>query len=200
MIPKTIDNLILVNFHDYSANNKNYDSAFEYTIKHLMPKAKKIHILYNGIEFTYFDETEQKDVHYIPASYLDMLKHFKEYGVHSLTKMPRIIEDNAITPLTKNIHIYPKTFGYSKPWKSAGASDAEIVNGLVKLIEDDIDSLEYKGQLLFFPEWFFDLDDNIGEEEECVVVGGKKSDCVKELTYIFKALGIPYSTHKNGIF
>ena len=41
MIPKTIENLILVDFHDYNANLKNYDDAFNYTIKHLMPKAKK---------------------------------------------------------------------------------------------------------------------------------------------------------------
>lgn len=200
MIPKTIENLILVDFHDYNANLKNYDDAFNYTIKHLMPKAKKIHILYNGIEFTYFDENENADYRYTPASYLDLLKHFKEYGVHSLTKMPRVIVENAITPLTKNIFIYPKTFNYSKPWKLAGASDANVVNGLVKIIEDELDSLEYEEQSLYFPEWFFDIDDNIEEDEECVIVGGPKNNAVKEIAYLFKAVNIPYSLHKNGIF
>lgn len=200
MREKTIDNLVMVDFQSEYADSKNYEKAFQYTIEHLMPIAKNIHILYNGLEFDYFDIEKQEEVKFRPKSYIEFMKYYRKHGIHGIEKTPRVVVENAITPLTKNIFIYPKTFYYIMPWLLEGATNSQILNGLARLVEENLSSIELNGKELFFPEWFFDLNDNIGDEEEVVLVGGFRNKFLKEVELLIHAIGIDYAINAKGVY
>ena len=201
MHPKTIDNLILMDFSPAQEKSRNYKKAFRYVIDNLLPKAKQIHVLFNGFEFEYYNISIKQNVHVHPESSFDLIRHFKSYGVHSLLKLPRVITDNAITPLTKKIYIYPKDFYYVLPWIHSGATEKQIVAGLREIVKNNLDSKLYQDEEMFIPDWFFDLEENLGTPaENSVIVGGYRNLYIKELIYLFKALQLPYEIDINGIF
>lgn len=200
MREKTIDNLVMVDFQSEYIESKNYDKAFKYTIENLMPISKNIHILYNGLEFNYYDVEAEKEEIFRPQSYINFMKHYRKYGIHGIGSTPRIVVENAITPLTKNIFIYPKTFYYILPWLLEGATNSQILNGLARLVEENLSSIELNGKELFFPEWFFDLNDNIGDEEEVVLVGGFRNKFLKEVELLIHAIGIDYAINAKGVY
>lgn len=154
MIEKTIDNLVMVDFQSEYIESKNYDKAFKYTIENLMPISKNIHILYNGLEFNYYDVEAEKEEIFRPQSYINFMKHYRKYGIHVIGSTPRIVVENAITPLTKNIFIYPKTFYYILPWLLEGATNSQILNGLARLVEENLSSIELNGKELFLQNGF----------------------------------------------
>lgn len=201
MHPKTIDNLILVDFSPSYEKTRNYKKSFQYIIQNLLPKAKRIHILYNGFEFQYHNLIIKQDVQVHPESSFDLVRHFKKYGVHSLLKLPRVITDNTITPLTKEIFIYPKDFYFILPWVHQGATEKQVVAGLRDIIKNNLDSKTFEGEEMFIPEWFFDLEDNLGQPpESSMIVGGYRNLYIKEILYLFKALQLPYEIDINGIY
>jgi len=202
MHPKTIDNLFIVNFQNDFSKLSDYQKAFSYTIEYLMPKAKNIYILYNGLEFTYYDDEEEKEVTFIPETFLDLISHYKQNGIHGLRSTPRIVNNNSITPLTKKIQIFPKTFYYIRPWINLGFSESEIIKAIENMFEDDYESMEIEGKFISLPNWFLDITDSIDIEEEKnnIIVGGKRDECIRELQFLFKAANIDYSINFNGVF
>jgi hypothetical protein len=201
MHPKTINNLILMDFSPAYEKSRNYKKAFRYVIDNLLPKAKQIHVLFNGFEFEYHNVLVKENINVYPESSFDLVRHFKSYGVHSLLKLPRVITDNTITPLTKEIYIYPKDFYYVLPWIHSGATEKQIISGLREIVKKDLDSKLFQDEEMFIPEWFFDLEENLGiPAEHSIIVGGYRNLYIKELIYLFKALQLPYEIDINGIF
>lgn len=200
MHPKTIEHLILVDFQEDYSDTPDYYEAFDYVVHHLFPKAKKITILYNGLEFDYFDDEIQKETTHVPETFSSLVKHFEESNVVGLTGVPRIVNKNAIIPLTRQLDILPKTFYFVRPWMNLGIPERQIIKGLRSIIDEDADYLLLKDKVLMFPEWFDELEPKIGETEKVTLVGGSEQHCMKELEYLLMAYNIEYSIDRKGVY
>lgn len=201
MHPKTIEHLVLVDFQEDYSDTDDYYEAFDYVVNHLFPRAKRITLLYNGLDFDYYDDELEKEVTHVGESLNSFISHFENSNVVGLmSSAPRIVKNNMITPLTKDVDIIAKTFYYIRPWINLGFPDRTIMNGLRRIIEEDKDFLVHDGKVLRFPFWFDFLDDRIGQDEEVTLVGGFEKKCLLEIEYLLNVYNILYTIDYKGVF